>query len=88
MIEDVSSVDGSGDGSAFDTATAVKELRHLTTMLESDDGDAVDYLIEIKSQMLGPLTETEIDELAELVSEFDFEAALTSASKILSRLSK
>ena len=72
-------------GSA-DPAIAVEKLGRLQTLLENDDGDGVDFLIEIRSDLAGVLTEDELEKLTECVSDYDFEAAAGRVTNILSRL--
>jgi hypothetical protein len=56
-------------------------------MLESDDGEAADFILDARAHLSGVLTGAEIDSLAELVGNFDFATALKCLSSIVARLS-
>jgi hypothetical protein len=58
-------------------------LQHL---LENDDGEAADFMIEVRPIISGAVTKTEIDNLSELVGDFNFEAAVDCLSSIIARL--
>jgi len=78
----------SGLGGTLDDASAVQEpLARLKRLLESDDGEAADFIVDSRSRLAGVLTSAEIKTLTERVGNFDFEAALKSLSGIASRLS-
>jgi two-component system, sensor histidine kinase and response regulator len=70
-----------------DPAAAADSLARLKKMLESDDGEAADFMLDARAHLSGVLTGAEIDSLAELVGNFDFAAALKCLSSIASRLS-
>jgi two-component system, sensor histidine kinase and response regulator len=70
-----------------DPAAAADSLARLKKMLESDDGEAADFILDARAHLSGVLTGAEIDSLAELVGNFDFAAALKCLSSIASRLS-
>ena len=72
----------------LDPSTALKPLAELQRLLESDDGEAADFIIEARPVLSGALTDTEIEALGELVGEFDFEGALGCLSDIVARLEK
>ena len=76
-----------GGGLSRDPATVVEPLRQLRRLLESDDGEAADFVIEARSQLAGVLTPTEIETLSELVGDFNFNSALKCLSSIADRLS-
>src|SRR6476619_3744836 len=76
-----------GGGASRDPATVVKHLTQLTRLLETDDGEAADFMIDARSDLSGLLTPTEIETLSELVGDFNFEAALKCLSAITDRLS-
>jgi len=80
------STNGGGLGSA-DSATVVEPLTRLKQLLETDDGEAADFLVEILPSLSGVLRGTEIESLSELVGDFNFEAALKCLSAIADRLS-
>ncbi|HUV63472.1 MAG TPA: response regulator [Sedimentisphaerales bacterium] len=77
--------DGCGAVSV-DPAVVVVPLRRLKQCLENDDGEAADLIIEARSILSSVLTRTEIDELSELVGDYNFEVALEYLSGIASRL--
>jgi signal transduction histidine kinase/DNA-binding response OmpR family regulator/HPt (histidine-containing phosphotransfer) domain-containing protein len=72
---------------AEDPMTVVRPLTRLKTLLKNDDGEASDFIIEARPGLSKVLTEAEVTTLADLVSNFDFEAALNSLSRIAARLS-
>jgi PAS domain S-box-containing protein len=80
------STNGGGLGSA-DSATVVEPLTRLKQLLETDDGEAADFLVEILPSLSVVLRGTEIESLSELVGDFNFEAALKCLSAIADRLS-
>src|SRR6478672_3388427 len=75
-----------GGGASRDPRTVVKPLTQLKRLLETDDGEAADFMIDARSDLSGVLTPTEIETLSELVGDFDFEAALKCLSAITDRL--
>jgi two-component system, sensor histidine kinase and response regulator len=75
-----------GPGSA-DPALAVEPLTRLKKLLESNDGEAAEFIIDARPKLAGVLTGAEIHNLAELVGNFDFDAALKCLSSIATRLS-
>jgi signal transduction histidine kinase/CheY-like chemotaxis protein len=70
-----------------DLATVVEPLTRLKVLLKNDDGDAADYILEVRPSLSKVLTAAEINTLTGLVGNFDFEAALSSLSDIADRLS-
>jgi two-component system sensor histidine kinase/response regulator len=76
-----------GGGASRDSAGVVEPLTQLKRLLESDDGEASDFMIDVRSNLSGVLTNTEIETLSELVGDFNFEAALKCLSAIADRLS-
>jgi len=76
-----------GGGASRDPRTVVKPLTQLKRLLETDDGEAADFMIDARSDLSGVLTPTEIETLSELVGDFNFEAALKCLSAITDRLS-
>jgi two-component system, sensor histidine kinase and response regulator len=83
-LTDEAATDG---GLARDLASVVEPLKELKRLLETDDGEAADYIIDAKSQLAGVLTPTEIETLSELVGDLNFELALECISSISDRLS-
>jgi PAS domain S-box-containing protein len=82
--------EGAGNGAGApggDPATVKEPLIRLKRLLESDDGEAADYIVDAKSRLKGVLTPAEIKMLSERIGNFDFEAALKCLSGIASRLS-
>jgi CheY-like chemotaxis protein len=79
---------GNGAGlPSGDPATVVEPLTRLKQLLESDDGEAADFIVDAKSRLSGVLTPAEIKTLSDRVGNFDFDAALKCLSGIASRLS-
>ena len=70
-----------------DPSTVAGPLARLKQLLETDDGEAADFVIDTKSQLAGVLTPREIKTLSAQVGNFEFDAALESLSGIASRLS-
>jgi HPt (histidine-containing phosphotransfer) domain-containing protein len=75
------------DQAPGDPGTVVEPLARLKRLLESDDGEAADFIIDAKSQLAGVLTPAEVKKLSDQVGNFEFEAALKCLSGIASRLS-
>ena len=78
-----------GNGAAHpagDPATVEKPLMELKRLLETDDGEAADFIVDAKPCLAAVLTPAEIKTLADRVGNFDFDAALTCLSGIASRL--
>ena len=71
----------------LDPGTVVQPLTRLKTLLKHDDGEAADFILEVRPVLSRVLTDTEITTLADSVGNFDFEAALSSLSGIAARLS-
>ena len=80
------SANGVGRGS-IDPATVVESLTRLKKLLESDDGEAAEFIVDARPNLSGTLTGSEIESLIGLVGNFDFEAALKCLSGIAARLS-
>jgi PAS domain S-box-containing protein len=79
---------GNGAGAPpGDPAAVLEPLARLKQLLETDDGEAADFIVDAKSRLSGVLTPAEIKTLTERVGSFDFEAALRCLSGIASRLS-
>ena len=70
-----------------DPSVVVAPLARLKRLLEADDGEAADFVIDVKPQLSGVLTPAEIKKLSMQVGNFEFDAALESLSGIASRLS-
>jgi PAS domain S-box-containing protein len=75
------------DQTPRDPGTVVEPLSRLKQLLESDDGEAADFIIDAKSRLTGVLTPAEVKALSDRVGNFDFDAALKCLSGIASRLS-
>jgi signal transduction histidine kinase/DNA-binding response OmpR family regulator/HPt (histidine-containing phosphotransfer) domain-containing protein len=71
----------------LDSGAVVQPLTRLKTLLKHDDGEAADFILEVRPVLSKVLTEAEITTLADSVGNFDFEAALNSLSGIAARLS-
>ena len=76
-----------GGGSSRDPRTVVEPLTRLKRLLETDDGEAADFMIDARSQLAWVLTTTEITSLEIHLSNYDFERALRTLTIISSRLS-
>jgi len=76
-----------GRGKTARGEAAVEEpLKRLKRLLETDDGEAADFMIDVRPDLAGVLTDMEIESLSECVGDFEFEAALKCLSGISSRL--
>ena len=80
-------IDGNGTKRTGDPAALAGPLTRLRKLLESDDGEATDFMIEVKPQLAGVLTPAEVKALSDQVGNFEFDAALKCLSAIASRLS-
>jgi len=78
---------GNAAGASGDSITVKEPLIRLKKLLESDDGEAADYIVNEKSRLKGVLTPGEIKMLSERIGNFDFHAALKCISDISARLS-
>ena len=79
---------GNGPENAAGNPESVKApLSRLKQLLESDDGDAADFVIDARTSLAGVLTPGEIKTLTDSIGNFDFETALGCLSGIASRLS-
>jgi PAS domain S-box-containing protein len=79
-----------GNGShapSGDPASVMEPLSRLKRLLESDDGEAADFIIDAKPRLAVVLTPAEIKTLSDRVGNFEFDAALACLSGIASRLS-
>lgn len=81
------SVNKGGSASA-DPETVTESLTRLRHLLESNDAEASDFIIEASPHLSGTLTGTEIENLNELIGEFNFDAALECLSAISSRVER
>ncbi len=70
-----------------DPSMVVEPLARLKQLLESDDGEAADFIVDARSRFAGVLTPAEIKTLSDRVGNFDFDSALQCLSGIASRLS-
>jgi HPt (histidine-containing phosphotransfer) domain-containing protein len=75
------------DAPPADPATLIAPLTRLKQLLESDDGEAADFIIDARPQLAGVLSPAEIKTLSDRVTNFEFEAALKCLSGIADRLS-
>jgi len=79
---------GNGAGTDRGDPASVKEpLAQLKRLLETDDGEAAEFIVDTRPLLAGVLTPAEIKTLGDRVGNFDFEAALKCLSGIASRLS-
>jgi two-component system sensor histidine kinase/response regulator len=77
-----------GRGASVDPTAILERLTELERLLKSDDGEAADFIIQTRPILSGTLTDMEIENLGELVGDFNFEAALACLSNIIARLEK
>jgi HPt (histidine-containing phosphotransfer) domain-containing protein len=80
--------DGNGAGAPADNPASVHEpLVRLKRLLETDDGEAADFILDARPRLAGVLTPAEIKALSDRVGKFDFDSALQCLSGIAARLS-
>jgi signal transduction histidine kinase/CheY-like chemotaxis protein len=72
---------------AGDPSIVAQPLSQLKKLLESDDGDAADFILDVRPNLCKVLTPTEVDALVGHVSNFAYSDALQSLSGIATRLS-
>jgi two-component system sensor histidine kinase/response regulator len=70
-----------------DASAVVPVLTRLKKLLETDDGDASDFLLEARPQLAQVLLPTEVDALLAHVGNFAYSDALHSLAGIAARLS-
>jgi len=70
-----------------DTSTVVEPLSRLKRLLETDDGEASDFLLDVRPVLSQVLKPAEIDSLLGQVGDFAYPEALRSLSAIAARLS-
>jgi len=76
-----------GTRASADPSTVAQALRRLKKLLETDDGEASDFVLEARPQLVNVLTAAEMDRLVGQVGSFSYADALQSLSKIATRLS-
>jgi len=69
-----------------DISTLVQPLSRLKKLLETDDGDASDFLLDVRPTLSQFLTPAEMDSLFAHVGNFAYSDALRSVSAIADRL--
>ena len=77
----------SSSDASVDSTTMAESLARLKQLLESDDGEAADFLLDARPVFLKFLTREEIATLQGQVGNFDYADALQSVSQVASRLS-
>jgi two-component system sensor histidine kinase/response regulator len=70
-----------------DPASIVAALTRLKHLLETDDGEAWDFVLDTQADLARVLSKSDLDGLARLVGDFDFAAALSCLASICHRLS-
>ena len=70
-----------------DPSTVAQPLSQLKKLLETDDGDASDFLLEARPVLSQVLTSPEIDSLSAHIGNFAYSDALRTVSEIAARLS-
>jgi HPt (histidine-containing phosphotransfer) domain-containing protein len=77
----------SSSDASVDSTTMAESLARLKQLLETDDGEAADFLLDARPVLLKFLTREEIATLQGQVGNFDYAHALQSVSQVASRLS-
>jgi len=75
-----------GGTSSVESAAVVELLKRFKHLLESDDGEAADFIIDQSSSLSGVLTDIEIKRLNKLATDFNFDEALKCLHGVASRL--
>jgi polar amino acid transport system substrate-binding protein len=75
-----------GGAASTDPKAVIQPLTQLKHLLESDDAEASDFIVEAGPHLSGTLTSKEIENLNELIGQFNFDAALKCLCMISSRL--
>jgi two-component system sensor histidine kinase/response regulator len=70
-----------------DSSTVAQPLAELKKLLEADDGNASDFILQIRPQLSKVLTALEVEALLTHVGNFAYTDALKSLSSIAQRLS-
>jgi hypothetical protein len=65
----------------------LQPLSQLKKLLETDDGEAAEFILEAQDSFSAVLSRTEIETLTRMVGDFDYESALRALSGIADRLS-
>ena len=66
----------------FEAKTASAALAHLKTLLESNDGDAVEAFFILESALAGTCDEHRLRALSTAINEFEFDNALATLDEI------
>jgi signal transduction histidine kinase/DNA-binding response OmpR family regulator len=77
----------SSSDTSIDSTAIAESLARLKKLLESDDGEAADFLLDARPVLLKFLTREEVATLQGQVGNFDYAQALQSVSEVASRLS-
>ncbi|MEZ5828932.1 MAG: PAS domain-containing protein [Hyphomicrobiales bacterium] len=85
-LPDEPGANGKG-ATAGDVTTVAEPLAQLKRLLETDDGEAADFVVDLKPRLAGVLTPAEVRTLSDRVGNFEFDAALKCLSGIAERLS-
>ena len=72
---------------AKNPSITTQSLAKLKSLLENDDGEAADFILDVRPNLCRVLTTAEIDSLSEHISNFEYSDALQSLSAIAARLS-
>jgi HPt (histidine-containing phosphotransfer) domain-containing protein len=70
-----------------DPSVILQPLSRLKRLLETDDGEAAEFIVETEGIFSAILSRTEIENLARMVGDFDYAGALRAVSGIADRLS-
>ena len=76
-----------GSGVSREPYAVVEPLTQLKRLLETDDGEAADFMIDARAQLAGVLTPTELMSIEANIADYDYKAALENLSLISRRLS-
>ncbi|MBF0289905.1 MAG: response regulator [SAR324 cluster bacterium] len=70
---------------SFDVAVVKLLVRELTELLEDDDTEAAKVLEQLKQQMRGSEILDELDQLENLIGQYDFEEAIEWLNRLVSK---
>jgi signal transduction histidine kinase/DNA-binding response OmpR family regulator/HPt (histidine-containing phosphotransfer) domain-containing protein/CHASE3 domain sensor protein len=74
------------DRRAFNAAIAATAIARLKTLIEANDGEAVDALQAVEDALAGVVDKSKLDALRDSLGDFDFDGALSSLAEIQGRI--
>jgi hypothetical protein len=74
--------DGPEKPAAFDARTAAVAIAQLRSLLETNDGDAVELFPAVDRLLAGTVEKSRLDALREAINEFDLDGAWKKLTEI------